>query len=91
MGFPPLKKHIIGVMTNADNEVTRGMYKSFHLSLIILSLNNITSDNLSITSINRNKVVKIHLLCNSTIITSTKLYYPIGYQYMEQAAKQKYS
>ena len=42
---------------------------------------------MSIISINMNKVVKIHLLCNSTIITSTELYGPIGYQYMEQAVK----
>ena len=82
-------KCIIGAMTSADNEVTMGMYKSFHLSLIILSLINITSDTESIISINMNKVVKIHLLCNSTVITSTELYDTIGYQYMEYAVKTK--
>ena len=85
----PLKKCIIGAMTSVDNEVTMGMYKSFHLSLIILSLINITSDTLSIISINMNKVVKIHLLCNLTIITSTELYDTVGYEYMEQAVKTK--
>ena len=88
-GIPPPKKCIIGAVISADNEVTMGMYKSFHLSLIILSLINITSDTLSIISVNMNKVVKIHLLCNSTIITSTELYDTIGYQYTEQAVKTK--
>ena len=74
-------------MTAADNEVTMGMYIGFDLSLIILCLINIRSYTLSIVTINMNKVVKIHLLCNSTKITSTELYDPIGYDYMEQAVK----
>ena len=83
-GVPPIK-HIIGAVTSADSEVIMGMYKSFHLSIIILSLIIITSETVSIISINMNKVVKIHLLCNSTIVTSTKLYDPTGYKYIEQA------
>ena len=74
-------------MISTDNEVTMGMYKSFHLSIIILSLINITGDTVSIISINMNKVVKIHLLCNSTIITSTEWNDPVGYKYTEQAVK----
>ena len=86
MGFPPIKC-IIGAVTSADSKVTMGMYKSFHLSIIILSLINIKSNTVSIISINMDKVVKIHLLCNSTIVASTKLYDPTGYKYIEQAVK----
>ena len=88
-GIPPSQKCIIGAVTSADNRITMGMYKSFNLSLIILSLINISSNNLSIININMDKVVKIHTLCNSTIITITELSDTIGFQYMEQAVKTK--
>ena len=42
---------------------------------------------MSIISINMDKVVKIHLLGNSTMVTSTKLCDPTGYEYIEQAVK----
>ena len=80
-------------MTNADSEVTMGMYKGFYVSLIILfyndvALNNIASNNVSIISINMNKVIKIiHLLCNSMIIAGTGLNDEIGFKYTEQAVK----
>ena len=85
----PSQKHIIGAVTSTDNRITMGMYQSFNLSLIILSLIIITSDTLSIISINMDKVVKIHTLCNLTIKTNTELFDKIGFQYMEQAVKQK--
>ena len=74
-------------MTSADSEVTMGFCKSFHLSIIILSLIIITSDTVSIISISMKKVVKIHLLCKSLIVTCTQLYDPMGYKYIEQAVK----
>ena len=55
-GIPPSQKCIIGAVTSADIRITMGMYKSFNLSLIILSLINITNDTLSNISINMDKV-----------------------------------